>query len=164
MWWLHNWTPWYRQPPHQHNPTSLVTDQDDSNQKCQDDLASFSHQPVWSSQSQYHGGIWMVCPIQHAPATCFQVWGWIWGGSAIFTIQVPRGHWFHHIYIVEGIQHLVFVLEIKPHPNLVNKSRHSCLKALWEPSVSSRDKNLLKFLAHKTRRESKTKLVYLETR
>ena len=75
---------------------SPVTYWDASNQQCQDDLASFSHQPVWSSRSQYHGGNWMVCPVQHAPWTCFQVWGWVWGGSPIFTIQVLGVHWLHH--------------------------------------------------------------------
>src|SRR5882672_9100500 len=31
---------------------------------------------------------------------------------------------FTTIYIVERNQHLVFVLEIKPHPNLIDQSRH----------------------------------------
>ena len=106
---------------------SLVTDQDASNQQCQDDLASFSHQPVKAVNHNTTVETNWYAPYNTLLQHVFKyVDGF--GVAPQYSLYESRESIdFTTIYIVQRNQHPVFILEIKPHPNLIDISR--CISA-----------------------------------
>ena len=91
-------------------------------------MASFSHQPVHqpvqSSRSQYHGGTQMVFPYNMLLQHVFKSKDGFGVAPQYSPDESLEAIDFTTIYIMERNRHPVLVLDIKPHPNLVNNSRH----------------------------------------